>query len=593
MNGLSARSVVGLMTVWWERFPGLLKRELSAFEQRGLKFERDESMFRDAGRLLLRGSIDHDGQTVELEVLYPDLFPYVRPEVYAPDLSLERHQNPAQNNLCLLESSTRAWRPDETGAWLVAERVPLLLSLFEQGPEAMAAAEVPQGEPVSVYFRALRQPGTVVFVPGEALELDPHAKAGSGRLRTSAEAPFQVMLRALLSEVVTRPGGGRKTKRLAHADAPLQKRFAGRELQMRWVRLDAPPGEFSAEAVFAAAERVQRGFGRPPWQRVADGEVAVTGVVFAEEVRQGEWEDAWLFAVRARRTSAGSLEQGEYVIPGERVTPDDLGARIPRLASLGDAVVAQVGLGALGAPLAVELARNQLGALRLLEDDFVEAAQIPRWPFGLQVAGRLKVNALAEFIELNYPYTKVDRWLHRLGQTAVVRHARAQNELDLLADLLDGVTLVIDATAELRIQQLVADFARERGLPQLFLSATEGARGGQVALIVPSAGGCWFCWRSHTQPDAEGRRLILPPPFDADGTVQPRGCASPTFTGASFDLAPIVAQAARVAAAAVGAQAPLSSTVWRCSIPEDNVEPPTWETLPVPVHPDCPLCAAG
>src|SRR5438874_2540114 len=106
------------MTVWWERFPGLLERELDAFERRGLVFKRDESMFRDAGRLLLRGSIDHNGECVELEVLYPDLFPYIRPEVYAPALSLERHQNPAQHNLCLLDSSTRAWKPHDTGAWL-------------------------------------------------------------------------------------------------------------------------------------------------------------------------------------------------------------------------------------------------------------------------------------------------------------------------------------------------------------------------------------------------------------------------------------------------------------------------------------------
>src|SRR5205823_4009134 len=111
-----------------------------------------------------------------------------------------------------------------------------------------------------------------------------------------------------------------------------------------------------------------------------------------------------------------------------------------------------------------------------------------------------------------------------------------------------------------------------------------------VGLVVPDAGGCWFCWRCHTQPDSNGTRLIAPPPFDAQGTVQPRGCAFPTFTGASFDLAPLVAQAARVAAVAIDAKSPLASTVWRCSIPEDNIDPPQWESSTLPVHPDCPLC---
>jgi hypothetical protein len=578
------------MAVWWERFPGRLEHELEDFCVRGLDFERDQDTFRDAGRLLLHGSIEHAGRRVDLEVLYPDLFPYVRPEVYAPQLALNRHQNPAQRNLCLLEAGGRAWRTEETGAWLVAERVPLLLSLFEQEPQVMADAEVAQGEPLSVYFRPLHPPGTAIFVPAQALEIGPAARLGSARLRTGTNVAAQIGLRALLCDVVTR-GAGKKTKHLARADSPLERRFGGQELQMRWVRLDEPPSEFTVEGLFAAAENVQEGFGRPPWQRVADGEVAVTGIVFKEEVQQGVSQDGWLFAVRVRRGLAEG-EEGAYVIPGERLSPEDLGTRIPRLAPLRDATVAQIGLGALGAPLALELARNQVGALRLLEDDTIEVAQTTRWPFGLAVAGQPKLNAIADFIEFHYPYTTVDRWAHRLGQTALVRHARNENELDLLARLLDGVDLIIDATAELRIQQLIADFARERQQTQLFLSATEGARGGQVALIGSGAGGCWFCWRLYTEPDAHGDRLIVPPPADADATVQPRGCASPTFTGASFDLLPVVAQAARVASAILASDAGFHSTVWRCSIPANDLDPAVWESTPLPVHPSCPFCSA-
>lgn len=573
------------MAAWWERFPGRLEVELEDFRTRGLEFELDESLFRDAGRVLLRGSFDHDGESVELEILYPDLFPYLRPEVYAPGLSLVRHQNPALHNLCLLDRDTSAWEPEETGAWLVAERVPKLLSLFEQGPEAMAAGEVAQGEPVSAYFEAQAIPGAVIFVPGEALELDSGLRVGSGRLHFAPDVQPALAVRALLGELVVRSGSGKKNKLIARADEPLARRFGGAELPMRWVRLEGAPDGYNADGILAAAGAVQPGFEAPPWQNVAGGQVGVTGVVFPEEVGQGIYADAWLFAVRHQRVSGGQQHVGAYVIRGERLTNADLGARIPSLTALRDSVVAQIGLGALGAPLAFELARNQTGTLRLLEHDRVEVAQTVRWPLGLSAVGYHKLQVVGDVIDREYPYTQLDRFPHRLGETAFERQHRTEGEIDLVERFLKGASIVIDATAELGVQYLISDFARERDLSQVYLSATDGARGGQIALIVPGSGGCWFCWKQHAL-----KGTIPLPPSEPHATVQPRGCAAPTFTGASFDLLPIVAHAARVTTAALGSGDGIESTAWICDIPASSPDPPTWSTHPITIHPDCPLC---
>jgi len=570
------------MTSWWDRFPGRLEHELEDFATRELKFEVDETLFRGASRLLLRGNIDHKGKPVALEIIYPDLFPYFRPEVYAPQLRLGRHQNPLLGNLCLLDRPSTAWKPHETGAWLIAERVPLLLSLLEASPEAIRAGEAPQGEPVSVYFQG--PPGMTIIVPEAALALDDQLRVGSGKLRFGLDMPPQLSIRALLCELTVR-AHGQKTKIIAQAEEPLQQRFGGEEAHMRWVRLDGPPPGFDAEAIFAAAEAVQPGFGQPPWQRGADGEFAVTGVVFGEEVRQGVIEDGWLFAVRWQRTAGKILNQGSYALRGERLTTQDLGARIPRLAPLHEATIAQIGLGALGAPLALELARNQVAKLRLLEFDRVEGSQIVRWPFGVDAIGRWKLGVIDRFIQANYPYTSIEGFLHRLGQSAE-RQDRNESELELLDRLLDGATLIVDASAENRLQQLVADLAREREVDQVFLSATEGARGGQVALIVPGRGGCWLCWKLHVEDEA----IPLPPAEEGTG-VQPRGCGSSTFTGASFDLLPIVAHAARVCAAALHPAQAIGSTVWICALPEDPIGPPAWSSHPIAVHPRCPVCS--
>jgi hypothetical protein len=210
-----------------------------------------------------------------------------------------------------------------------------------------------------------------------------------------------------------------------------------------------------------------------------------------------------------------------------------------------------------------------------------------RWPFGLEAVGHPKLEVVAGFIERNYPYTHIERFSHKLGQTALDRRGRAENELDTVARLLDGSALAIDATAERGVAQAVSDLARERATSQLYISATEGARGGQLALIVPGSGGCWHCWKQH----ALDGTLPLPP-YEESGTVQPRGCAMPTFTGAGFDLLPLVAQAARIAAGAIADDAgALSSTVHICALPADGLGPPEWSEHPIEIHPACPYCA--
>src|ERR671936_164582 len=94
---------------WVQRFPGRLEWELDDFGRRGLHdFRLDEREIAN-GRVVLDGETTWKGETIPLRIVYPDLFPYFRPEVFAPGLKLGRHQNPFEGNLCLLEAPTRAW----------------------------------------------------------------------------------------------------------------------------------------------------------------------------------------------------------------------------------------------------------------------------------------------------------------------------------------------------------------------------------------------------------------------------------------------------------------------------------------------------
>lgn len=573
------------MVRWVQRFPGRLEYELAEFERRGFAdITLNEDEF-GRGRVVLDGSTEHDAEQIRLRIVYPDAFPYFRPEVYAIDLRLGRHQNPYEGNLCLLEAPTRAWGTSETAAWLVAVRVPYLLNLIKAGGEELTRNEVPQGEPDSYYV--LREPGTAVFLTDEALKLPKDASCGDAYFAFSADrvAPaVHVLLRQVNAR--SRSGGG---KAIAVADDALRERFAGPKIEGRWVRLDRSPGR-NPENYFSAAQAVQPGFGNPPWQRISDVELAILGIVFREEVGQGVWEDAWLFAVRWRRMKP-SPQAGSYVTKGERFAPEDLFARIPRLRGIDGMTAALVGLGSLGAPLALELARAQLGELRILDHDVVEGGTVVRWPVGLPAVGSAKTHVIDATIKSHYPRTRCTSVTHRLGEAPEqLTQGSKANDFEVLEDMLDGAQLVIDATAELAIQQLVSDLSRERALPQLYLSGTEGGFGGVIARCIPRVTGCWFCLQLAIEDNS-----IKAPPHEPTGTTQPRGCGTPTFIGESFNLLPLVAQAARIATGTLLGTLPAGQDVFVMSLRDgENPAPvPNWTTYSLHKHPRCPCCGAG
>jgi molybdopterin/thiamine biosynthesis adenylyltransferase len=424
----------------------------------------------------------------------------------------------------------------------------------------------------------------VVFIPEPLLHLPEAERSGVARLAFGEAEPAAVRVRALLHSAAVRERRGR-LRSLAKADRDLAGRFGGGTVEARWVRLDQPPTTRDPEEMLALAEAAAPGSSTLAWQQVRDGAIQVTGLVFKEETRQGEWGDAWLFVVKFRSGErSGALREGWYVTRGERFDAEDMRARIPLLAPLADRAVALVGLGALGAPIALELARAQLGELRILDFDLVEVGTTVRWPYGLAAVAAPKPEFLQQVLTREYPFTKVRAFNRMLGQ---VRHGRGETDFDLLGRLLDGVDVVIDASAEIGIQQFIAAIAEERRLPQVYAWATEGARGGAVARVLPGVTGCWHC----LQLVFERGRIELPP-HDQTGTVQPRGCASRTFTGASYDLLPIAAQVARVAVATLLADRKENEgDVFVASLPGGiSPIPPAWRASPLERRSECPGC---
>lgn len=570
------------MRRWHEAYPERLSFELEEFERRGLEFALDEEHLASTGLVLLNGTLPNEGEEIALQVLYPDSFPFMRPEVFAPGLRLERHQNPYEGNLCLLERSTRAWNVNETAAWLVAEQVPHLLGLLKEGGAALRAAEVPQGEPATVYFAG--EPGAVVFVPEEMLHLDPEHRVGLMQLATGSQEPPQQLLRACLSNLSVRGHGGKKQV-VARFTSPLSERFSGRTIDGRWARIERLPEGRMPRDLLAAIAAVEPSLERPRWQRLPDGsQVSVLGVVVSEEVRQGEWQDSWIFLVTLAQSST---QHRRYIAHAERLTEQDLRVRLPDRLRLQERTLAIVGLGSLGAPISSELLRAQVGELRVLDFDRVETGNIVRWTHGLSAIGYTKPQVIAGSAAAEFPFSRVVPIEMRIGAVPAPGKQlppSTTREAQALSDFLDDVELVVDATGELGIQHLLSALSVERGLPQVYAWSTEGGWGGAIsALGAGEGGGCWMCLQL-----AFDEGTIPLPPAAPDPPREPRGCGDTTFAAAGFELTPIVAQCARTVVRLLAGEGAGEVHVCWLHDADGELPAPKWESFLIPVHERCP-----
>lgn len=575
------------LTPWWEKTePSRLEDELSRLRAAGIEYEIDERA-REKGLIKLNlRRVRVDGRGLDLAARFPDVYPYTRFEIRAPDLELDYHQNPFTGQLCLLGRSTLNWDTTNTLAGFIEDQVPRVLRAAESDdPGEVEEIEEHQGEPFSEYYSNWKD--SMVIVDG-AWSIDPSVGGGtlSIGIAECGEKGFRGAVLAVMNE---------RGSVLASADPALGGRYP-RHLTARWVRRSEPvraekPDEFLTE-LCARDERLAR----PQW-RVSTGgaRVDIVGVLFPEEHhwREEERSDGWVFVVRSQpllgirnRSRAGF---DAYLARAGRAGRADLAARIPELSVLNSRKIAVIGTGGIGAPSAIELARCGVGELRLVDGDHVDPGTIVRWPLGITVAGKSKVESLRDFISANYPYTDVSAHRHRIG---VPRESPEDpSDLDVLGRVVDGADLIYDATAEVGLNHLFSDLAAERGIPYVCVSTTFGAWGGRIIRIRPNGQtrGCWMC---HQHWLMEGR--IPAPPEDPNGGVQPAGCGDPTFTGAGFDVATIALGGVRLAASTLsnGAKGAYPAIEWDVAVislrdEHGHLLAPRWETFTLERHPAC------
>lgn len=570
------------MRPWYERDPELLAREVSALESLGASVAIDEAA-RAAGLLRLLIEYPNDDGTLRLVGIYPDLYPFFRPEVIAPDLALVRHQQPVSKALCLIGRRTSKWYAEDTLATLLRDQLPHLLPLIAGEPvEAVVAVEEPQGEPASDYYNAEAPQESFLLFDG-SWSIDPSVSQGTFQAsirKVARDGKPELTVQGHIMKVSAMDG-----RVLAEWEGP---RLPGmpESVEGRWLRADQPLlGDINRVLDGLGDERQQwlKNERRWPNQR----HLALSAVLFSEEVQHRTFADGWMgIQWLASRQQRGFRQTIGTFVRTARAGEDDLAARMPATKLLQGKSVAFFGAGAVGAPAAIELARAGVGHLLLVDHDLVDPATIRRWPFGLSALGSLKVEALKRHLAGDYPWTEIEIDTMKIG--GVEEGDAGPSQGARLAALLDGRDIVIDCTAELGVNHLLSELARVRCVPYVLANATPGGWGGMVASFT-GAGPCWLCLRHALYGDS----AIPLPPADPAGELQPLGCADPTFTGSAFDLAEVSLELVRTAAGLLtGAAGSYPEPGWQLAVlsmrdPDGRRLPPSWQAVEVPGRSSC------
>lgn len=564
------------MKLWWDAHPGRLEREEVALRAEGIVVERDAEAFA-AGFLRLRLTLPKEyWPATKLIAIYPDSYPYTRPEIFAPSLTLAHHQNPALKNLCLLPRGTEHWPPTWTVADLLREQLPKLKTALEATDKVeLAKVEIEQGEPLTYWFE---------YEEDSTILIDSSMPVPDGDFGFIAVAPSTAGIEPLRGRVAMITDATAKASWSTMKGDEQDLAFPG-----MWIRAKARPGSFEhADTLFFDLIRERPELDKATWKKG----IQIVAVTFTDELGHRAEGVGWLFVVRRRAEGKGGKHRARSAfVRADRAGIDDMAARFPAFRELQQCGIAVFGLGCVGAPSAIEFARGGIGRLHMLDHDIVEAGTTVRWPFGLTAAGLRKVKVLFDTISRDYP------WVHALrGDTTrlgALPDRKPNGERHALTEMLKGVDLVYDATGETGLQYLLSTLAREQNLPYVCVSGTRGARGGIVArLNYRSGSGCWWCFQAALYQ-------VIPSPYaDEAADVQPAGCGRVSYVGANFDMMEVALQGVRLALSTLLARRGQTESDYDWDVAVVNLTDerrrliaPQWSVYALEPNRSCPVCS--
>ena len=402
-------------------------------------------------------------------LVYPELFPevpcFVRPR--RPGEFWSAHQY--MSGVLCLERGPDNWDPSVTGADMVRSAATLL------GAERLRQL-LPWSPPV---------PSRHAETAGQQLRFEPHrmvltqgffdAMAAAGGLAAGTKLRLEAAVSYLDLHSVLVPLAIGEPKQPVR-DVPVEVLRTELYPRMGWViyHADAATGrELTSVEALRDALREQW-----PWQDALDDSaqalflVGTAGELRAFTLRGGDQSSVWEFKVVDYRQSGGQRQPA-------------------RLAGLGEAAVAVVGLGSVGGKVAVSLCRAGVRRFMLVDDDVLGPENLVRNELTWRDVAFDKVESVKRQLELVAADVKVEVFRTRLaGQENPQIAAK-------LATALATVNLLVDATASAPSFLTAAALCRRAGVAMVWGEVFAGGGGGLMARSRPVQEADPLSIRSH------------------------------------------------------------------------------------------------
>lgn len=573
------------MEVFWPR-QERLEFELQALREAAIEYEIVSGDPAELGQLRIRLLSPLEGHDFDLDVIFPELYPYFRFQVGTTEVELGHHHNPFEGYLCVIGRGTDQWKLGDTVAKFVQERVPLAIRTgAESEREAVEGVEEEQAEPFSNYYPYADR--HLLLIDG-GWSIDPGARSGSLVLGIPSQ-PLDLPLKAIVREVRNDEG-----RVLAEFNDPHFTAGYRHTRYARWIYVEEPIRESRPAAFFAAAQEQHPGESDGQITEFNGGFLRIIVTVFPEEHawRDGRRGLGWVgVAEKNERSSRGGHDQEHFFLRVARAGRDDFSVRMPELRHMREQDVAVIGLGCLGAPSALEFARMGVRRVWLIDPDFVDPPTTARWPLGRPVYGESKVEMLGQFIATHYPRTVVAGTTPLKIGAIRPESVAPGSEWHALETVLDDASLIYDATAEHGVQRFLSEYARQAEIPYVWVEGRQGGWGGLVGCAMPGEA-CWACieWSQ-----ADGAVSSPPSAPDDVGWRQPQGCGDPTFTGAGFDMQTLAMSGVRAAVSALAEDDDYPTRPWNVEVislrdEDGGAAAPTWDARTVEGRADCPVC---
>ena len=303
----------------------------------------------------------------------------------------------------------------------------------------------------------------------------------------------------------------------------------------------------------------------------------IVGIAFPTEVAHDIIGLGWAFAwFPGRELISKANGKPVRLLRTLRAGQADLLSRSQASSAVLGRTISIFGVGALGAPIALDMARLGCKRLRLVDHDIVEPGNSVRWPLGATAWGKGKAAALKEFVEANYSQTEVSIFENHIGNAG-------SDDDALISNAIFGSDIIVDATASFGVTTWLDMIARKLSIPVISVFATPSVESGAVMSISPVSS-CSIClekaWVDGLIQEPKGWS-------DSDPNLfQPYGCAERTFSGNGHDLKELSLEAVRAVVKRL-ASVKSSSEVDILCFGADGL--PDWQKSAVPHNPDC-LC---